>query len=915
MSAEPEPVSINEAAFAFVQQLARELNKGDLVLPSFPDSVLRIRKALDDPNCSPEKLVRIATADSALAGRLLKMSNSALLQRGGGAVTELRTAIFKLGFAMVRNAAISVAMQQMFHTKELGNLTSRIKELWEESTKAAAAAYVIAKSLTKLNPDEAFLAGMLHNIGKVYIFTRAKNVPELIADPQLLTHVQDAWHGPIGKSIIEAWGFSAAQAAAAEGYRDFCACRGRPGAGSDGHRAGGPHRRRTPSGGSAPFPHDPGLPSAQARREEREADLRGRECGDPGARGDAARRLISRQDLQARSLLSDTARGYRKPLAVLCCPRDQRGNDRPMEGPMRVVEQKTLSHFSNELLASTSDRARSQRSELAEAVGRDLRQAARSGACSSFILASLASAAAVRAEPTVRIAPPPRVTTISPLIEFGLRNLLPDNGGNGSDGFVLDGTEQLEPYSGFCYYHGDTGSSLGASAAAAGDFDGDGLADLFVGAPGTDVLAMPPLDRDAGESAGEGHLVFGRSDGFSPEFEPRSLGAGACETLVGQTRVWGYAGSAIASVGDVNGDGFDDALIGEPGPDRTPYFDYECDGVTVPSYRGRAYLLFGRSEPPATLELHDLLARSGGDGSVGVTIIGRQLDDLFGGSLSGAGDVNGDGIDDFIVGAARAGTDPDIFGGEAYVVFGHAPPFPPELRVSDLLPANGGDGSSGFVMVGQDDRYDYLYATQVVSTAGDINADGIDDVVVTSAGSGTFVVFGSRAPFPPKLDLARLLRRTGGDGRVGFVIDTRADSVAPAGDVNADGMDDLAIGVLGGHSDNVYVVFGSRQPFGAELDPESLLPENGGNGSRGLVLTSTEETIDFGKSVAGAGDFNGDDVADLLIGAPYREFGATGGNGYLVFGRRGNFPPLIDVADLEIAKRRRRNRRRGARRQ
>ena len=216
-----EPVSANEVAFAFVQQLARELNKGDLVLPSFPDSVLRIRKALDDPNCSPDKLARIATADQVLAGRLLQMANSALLQRGGAAVSELRTAIFKLGFAMVRNAAISVAMQQMFHTKDLGALAPRIKELWEESTKVAAVSYVIAKTLTRHNPDEAFLAGMLHNIGKVYIYTRAKAVPELAADPQLLAHVQDAWHGPIGKSIIEAWGFSAAQAAAAEGYRDF----------------------------------------------------------------------------------------------------------------------------------------------------------------------------------------------------------------------------------------------------------------------------------------------------------------------------------------------------------------------------------------------------------------------------------------------------------------------------------------------------------------------------------------------------------------------------------------------------------------------------------------------------------------------------------------------------------------------
>jgi HD-like signal output (HDOD) protein len=222
MSANADTASIQSSAFAFLEQLAGELSRGDLALPSFPDSVVRIRKALDDPNVTPDRLARIAMADQVLAGRLLKMANSALLQRGGVVVTELRTAIMRLGFRMVRNSAVSVATQQMFHTKDLGAALSRIiREAWEESTKVAAASYVIAKSLTKHNPDEAFLAGILHNVGKVYIYTRARSQSAVAADPELLGQVQDAWQGPIGKAIDESWGFSPAQAAAAEGYRDL----------------------------------------------------------------------------------------------------------------------------------------------------------------------------------------------------------------------------------------------------------------------------------------------------------------------------------------------------------------------------------------------------------------------------------------------------------------------------------------------------------------------------------------------------------------------------------------------------------------------------------------------------------------------------------------------------------------------
>jgi HD-like signal output (HDOD) protein len=209
------------AAFAFVQGLAAELNKGELKLPSFPDAVMRIRKALEDEACTTERLARIAASDQVLAGRLLHLANSALLQRGGDRATDLRTAIQRLGLAMVRNAAISVAMEQIMGARALGPSINAIKVLWRTSTRVAALSYVVAKRCTKLNPDEAFLAGLLHNVGKLYILIRGAEQAKLFADDSEQRAALDGWHGIIGKLIIEHWGFSPAQAGAAEEYLDL----------------------------------------------------------------------------------------------------------------------------------------------------------------------------------------------------------------------------------------------------------------------------------------------------------------------------------------------------------------------------------------------------------------------------------------------------------------------------------------------------------------------------------------------------------------------------------------------------------------------------------------------------------------------------------------------------------------------
>jgi len=193
--------------FEFVRSLAAELSNGRVELPSFPDVVVRVRRALGDESTTVDQLVRIVGSEPALAARLLKMANSAALNRTGKAVTDLRTAINRMGYNMVRSAAISFAMVQIRRGSKLQAIEEDLKRLWEEATHVAALSFVIAKKQSRINPDEAMLIGLLHGIGKLYILTRAEVHPELFASRETLLEVLRDWHAGIGRAILENWEF------------------------------------------------------------------------------------------------------------------------------------------------------------------------------------------------------------------------------------------------------------------------------------------------------------------------------------------------------------------------------------------------------------------------------------------------------------------------------------------------------------------------------------------------------------------------------------------------------------------------------------------------------------------------------------------------------------------------------------
>ncbi len=364
-------------------------------------------------------------------------------------------------------------------------------------------------------------------------------------------------------------------------------------------------------------------------------------------------------------------------------------------------------------------------------------------------------------------------------------------------------------------------------------------------------------------------------------------GDGSTGFVLNGIAVGDYSGRSVSSAGDVNGDGFDDLLIGASGADP--------NGPNS----GQSYVVFGGSGLSGEVDL-GMLGMPNNPG--GFTLNGIAGGDLSGFSVSGAGDVNGDGFGDLLIGAF--GADPNgLNSGQSYVVFGGSSLSGP-VNLADLNTAN---NPGGFALNGiaQND-----FSGRSVSSAGDVNGDGFDDLLIgadradpNGASSGqSYVVFGGSG-LSGEVDLGAL-GTPGNPG--GFTLngiaqaDLSGRSVSSAGDVNGDGFDDLLIGAEGAgpngdlSAGQSYVVFGGSGLSGSTVELGMLgTPGNPG----GFALNGIAGGDYSGRSVSSAGDVNGDGFDDLLIGAHYADpNGESSGQSYLVYG--GDFLDQIDAALL-----------------
>ena len=206
--------------FAFVESLAEELSKGSIELPAFPEIVVRIRKALEDENCTTDQLSQLMSSEPALVTRMLQLANSAALRRGPDPVTEVGIAINRLGRDIVQNSVMAYAMRQMRQTQKLKVAQPYLETVWHEGVNVASVCYVMARKFTKLSPDQALLAGLLHGVGKLYILSKAEDYPDLFADEESLMTLMEEWHCPIGGSILESLDFGEELAHAVGNYQD-----------------------------------------------------------------------------------------------------------------------------------------------------------------------------------------------------------------------------------------------------------------------------------------------------------------------------------------------------------------------------------------------------------------------------------------------------------------------------------------------------------------------------------------------------------------------------------------------------------------------------------------------------------------------------------------------------------------------
>ena len=419
---------------------------------------------------------------------------------------------------------------------------------------------------------------------------------------------------------------------------------------------------------------------------------------------------------------------------------------------------------------------------------------------------------------------------------------------------------------GFKIFGPTSGAFLGASVSGVGDVNGDKIDDIVIGAPGAD------------SNYGSMYIIYGRIVSSSQPFVDIDLLAISVNVgfkLIGVS-LSSQFGWSVAGAGDFNKDGINDIIVGAPGSFNS---------------RGRAYVLMGTAGLPVSFNINNLQTSSTLNGFY---LEGDNSQDIMGYSVSSAGDINGDGNADVIIGATQeSNINVVVLFGYTAAVFNNV-----VLNSGSILPS----GTAGFAIVigGGGDT-----AFFSVSGGRDLNGDGVSDIIIGASGfdfSGTLntgrtcVLYGSSSAF----SVSQMSLSTNMASTIGFCVnggsynDLSGSAAKSVGDINGDGIGDFIVGVPGyspsGSSNDpgaAYVIFGVQGTTRTEVNLVSTFTSGY---SLGFTIKGSGTNEKFGsKAISGAGDFNGDGIDDIIVGSSLAQSGA--GIVYIIYGERPSAMP------------------------
>lgn len=196
----------NQICFKILEDIARDLSGAEVSFPTFLDITFQVRTALKNPNLTVDQLATLVSAEPLMSAKIISMANSVAMNPSGRAVADVKTAISRVGMEAVRTVSFAVAMEQLLKSKNMQPFEGLSQRLWEHTVHVAALCRLLARKLSRTNPDEAMFAGLVHDIGIFYLLSRAANFPELIADKAELHALLVQWHDNIGHALLAALG-------------------------------------------------------------------------------------------------------------------------------------------------------------------------------------------------------------------------------------------------------------------------------------------------------------------------------------------------------------------------------------------------------------------------------------------------------------------------------------------------------------------------------------------------------------------------------------------------------------------------------------------------------------------------------------------------------------------------------------